>query len=169
MDYKRMELIKIDYGSNKLNISFCLVSAIFIGASIFTMLTCKTCTPFKDYYAVLNDEQKGIYKEVVDERQKSYIYGLVLGTVVGLIYLYFVRGTLNVISHSCGFTAVVLFTQYMFYQMYPKKVYMLQVLEAGDQIDKWLDVYKHMKFRYHYGMLLGLVGYLLLSYGVLKL
>jgi hypothetical protein len=160
---------QLNYESNKLNISFCLVSAIFIGASIFTMLTCKSCTPFKDYHDSLNNEQKGIYNDVVDQRQKIYIYGLVFGIVIGFIYLYFIKGTINIVSHSCAFTTIILFIQYMFYQLYPKNVYMLQVLEAGDQIDKWLDVYKHMKFRYHYGMLLGLVGYLLLSYGVLKL
>ena len=152
---------------NKINISFCLISSIFIGASIFTMLTCKTCKPFKDYENALNNEQKVIYNDVIDSRQKIYIYGLVFGAIIGFIYLYFVKGTTNVISHSCAFATIVLFTQYIVYQLYPKKIWMLQVLNTGDQVDKWLDVYKHMKFRYHYGMLLGLAGYILLSYGIL--
>ncbi len=56
-------------------------------------------------------------------------------------------------------------TQYLVYQLYPKKQWMLNSLETREQIDGWLDVYKYMKTKYHLGMALGLVGFILAAYG----
>jgi len=56
----------------------------------------------------------------------------------------------------------------MYYMLYPKSAYMVNNLENKDQSSKWLAVYKTMQYKYHVGMILGLVGYFLLSYGLLK-
>ena len=153
---------------NSEKISYCLVAAIFLGASIFTMLTCKSCSPFVEYENSLNLKQKLVYKQVVSERQSNYIKGLVLGSVIALFYLYFNLGTINPLRHACIFVAIALFVQYLYYNLVPKSIYMLEVLNTPDQVKKWLEVYKTMKMRYHIGMLLGLIGYFIFAYGIFK-
>ena len=153
---------------NSENISFCVVAAIFLGASIYTMITCNKCSPFIEYEQSLNPEQKVLYKQIVEERQKIYLTGLVLGTILAFAYLYFNKLDLNPLKNSCIFVAIALITQYMYYMLYPKSAYMVNNLENKDQSSKWLAVYKTMQYKYHIGMILGLVGYFLLSYGLLK-
>ena len=67
------------------SLSFCVIAAIFIGASIYTMITCKSCSPFVEYEQSLNEEQKQIYMKVVEERQKIYLTGLVLGSFLAFV------------------------------------------------------------------------------------
>jgi len=150
------------------NITFCVVAAIFLGASIYTIITCKQCSPFIEYEKSLNSEQKVLYTQIVEERQKIYLTGLILGTILAFAYLYFNKLDLNPLKHSCIFVAIALVTQYMYYMLYPKSAYMVNNLENKDQSSKWLAVYKTMQYKYHVGMILGLVGYFLLSYGLLK-
>ncbi|QKF94768.1 hypothetical protein QKU48_gp1310 [Fadolivirus algeromassiliense] len=153
---------------NSESISFCIVAAIFVGASVYTMLTCKSCSPFVEYEQSLNQEQKQIYQNVVNERQKIYLTGLVVGTVLALLYLYGSNLELSPLKHSCIFVGIALATQYLYYMLYPKSVHMVTLMESQDQLKKWNAVYKHMQYRYHVGMVLGLVGYFLFSYGVKK-
>jgi hypothetical protein len=146
---------------------YLLIACIFIGASIYTMIKCKECPPFIEYKATLNDKQKRAYNDIVAERQNIYLKGLVVGSIVGLVYLWHNHGSINIYTHSIVFTAITLGIQYLFYMLYPKSKWMLNVLETREQIDGWLEVYKFMKGRYHIGMLLGLMGYLTLSYGTM--
>ena len=152
---------------NGKTLSFCLIAAIFVTASIYTMLTCKNCSPFLEYKQSLSEEQKELYDQIVDEREKIYLHGLVLGIVVALAYLYFVSGTLNPMSHACVFVGIALAVQYSYYQLAPKSSWMLNSLTNKEQVDQWLEVYKFMKRRYHMGMLLGAFGYLMFAAGIL--
>jgi len=147
-------------------ISYCVVAAIFIGASFLTIFSCKSCGTFVDYQNSLDDKQKQVYEKIVNERQMIYIVGLIIGSLIALGYLYATKGTLNPISNSCIFTAIAMSTQYMIYTLYPKSDHMIKYLDNADTREKWLNVYNTMKFRYHVGMLLGLVGYFALSYGL---
>lgn len=153
---------------NTKSVSFCLVATIFVAASVYTMLTCKTCGPFQDYRQSLTEEQIALYEQIIDERQKIYLHGLILGTVVAVAYLYWVSGTLNPLAHSCAFVGIAMAIQYIYYQLAPKSAWMLNSLTNKEQVDNWLEVYKFMKGRYHTGMLLGAVGYMALAMGVLN-
>lgn len=147
----------------------CLVSAIFLGASIYTTLKCSECPPFKEYQDSLNEEQKNIYKNIVEERKKIYIKGMIFGILLGLGYIYYFKGSMDIIKHSCIFTAIALFTQYLTYNLHKKATYMVRHLENSDQAKKYNDVYVETKYRYHFGMVLGIIGYFLLSNGLLRL
>ena len=147
-------------------LSFCVIASIFIGASIYTMLTCKSCSPFLEYEQSLDAEQAQIYKSVLEERQKIYLNGLVLGTLLSFVYLYFNNMEFNPLTNSCVFVAIVLSTQYLYYTLYPKTHNMVTLMKNQSQLKKWHAVYKHMQHRYHLGMVLGLIGYFLLSYGL---
>ena len=47
----------------------------------------------------------------------------------------------------------------------PKKDWMLNHLKTPEQNKQWLEVYKQMKFKWHFGFLIGLVGYGIMCYG----
>lgn len=145
----------------------CIISAIFLGASLYTILTCKNSQTFLDYENSLDLEQKNMYNKIVAERRGLYFKGLIIGSILAMLYLIYVKKTDNPLTHSCAFVAIAMFVQYMVYTLSPKSDYMIRHMKNGDQVDKWLEVYKTMKNRYHMGMLLGLVGYFLFSFGIL--
>ena len=145
--------------------TYCLIASIFIGASIMTTLKCTDCAPFSSYNNTLNNEQKELYKQIKSERMNIYIKGMVLGCIIAAIYYYSVLGTEKTIEHTCALVSIIMGTQYLVYQLHPKTNWMLNSLTNREQIDEWLEVYKHMKGKYHMGMLLGIIGFGLLSYG----
>jgi hypothetical protein len=108
-------------------------------------------------------KQKKLYESIVDERLSIYLQGVVIGVIISLVYLYFIKGTTDVLKHSCIFTSISLFVQYIYYSLTPKSAWMVTNLKNQEQTQDWLDVYKFMKYRYHMGMVLGLIGYFLLS------
>ena len=150
------------------SVSFCVIAAIFIGASIYTMVTCSTCSPFVEYEKSLDSEQLRMYKQIVTERKNIYLGGLVLGSLLALLYLYTNGLELGAVGNSCIFVAIAMSTQYLFYMLYPKSNYMVTSMKNEEQLNKWLAVYKHMQNRYHVGMLLGLVGYFLFAFAIQK-
>jgi len=145
--------------------TYCLIASIFLGASLLTTIKCTDCAPFSQYEQTLDEEQKQLYKEIKTERAGIYVKGLLLGMIFGGLYFYNVMGTDYTLAHSCAILSIIMGTQYLVYQLHPKKNWMLNSLKTREQIDGWLEVYKHMKGKYHLGMLLGLVGFGLLSYG----
>jgi uncharacterized protein YacL len=143
--------------------SYCLLSFALIGASIFTMLGCKSCDPFIAYEESLDENQKEIYANILREREKIYLYGLILGILLSSLYLYFSNKS-YVKYNVCIFTSIILVTQYLFYMLYPKTHYMLEFMKNQDQVNKWLEVYKTMQNRYYLGGLFGIAGFLILGY-----
>lgn len=151
-----------------MKISLCIVASAFIGASLYTTLTCDKCKPHKDYRDSLGPAQKKIYLEIVENRKNLYIQGLIFGLLVAFIYLWYTKNTVNPLPNSCLFSTIVLCSQYFYYTLMKKNKYMLNYLTNKDQIDGWLDVYKTMQNKYHIGMMLGIIGYILLGYGIAK-
>jgi|LakMenEpi03Aug12_release.lakeMendotaPanAssembly.Ray.scaffolds.fasta_scaffold513082_2 hypothetical protein len=146
-------------------LSYCAVAAIFIGASIYTMMTCKKCSPFLEFETSLTPQQKHMHSQIIKERERIYLSGLILGTLLAFVYLYGYGLSMNPLKSSCVFVAIALATQYIYYMLAPKSQYMVTEMNNKDQLEKWLAVYKHMQYRYHFGMVLGLIGYFLFAYG----
>lgn len=149
-----------------MKLEYCVISLALLGASFYTMLTCKQCQPFLKYQQSLNPIQQKLYQYTVYERTKLYVHGMILGILLASVYLYFTKGRIEPIKNSCIFTSIILTVQYLYYSLAPKKLYMLNILTNKDQVNNWLDVYKTMKFRYHMGLLLGIIGFFMLSYGI---
>jgi len=143
--------------------SYCLLSFLFIGASLYTMFTCETCTPFIEYKKSLSPKQMQMYQNVSRERVNLASQGLILGTILSIFYLYIFKNTFDIFTNSCAFTGIVLLTQYLYYMLMPK-MSMLPQLNTQEQIEGWFSVYKFMQYRYHFGMLLGAIGYFILAY-----
>jgi len=145
-----------------MKLELCLVAFMFVGASLYTMLNCTKCPPFTSYFDSLDNKQKYLYLSIVEERKKLAMWGLMLGLLLAFFYLFFMKNKINIFMNGCAFAGIVLLTQYLFYMLYPKTDYMVLHLKQ-EQMEGWLNVYKQMQYRYHMGMLLGVVGYFLLG------
>lgn len=135
--------------------SYCLVSFALIGASIYTILNYASC---KEFEKSLDEEQLASYKKIVGERRNLYIWGLILGILLSVLYIYF-GGKHN----NCVFTAIIFGTQFMFYMLAPKGRTMMEMLKNEEQLKLYAKLHRNMQFKFFMGALIGIVGFLILG------
>ena len=138
---------------------YSIIGLGLLGGSILTGITTLFCKDCKDFENTLSSEQLVKYRRVSKNRFTHYIIGLVLGLVLAIGYFYLIHRNSTPLDfkHVSVILAIVLGVQYMYYSLVSKQ-YMLPELTNDQQREKYLAVYKTMKFRYHLGILLGLVG-----------
>jgi len=114
-----------------------------------------------DFILTLNNKQKKIYKGIIVERFRIYIFGMILGLFLGISYLY-------VYSEEkfkvCKFIAIVMLTKLTFYYFYPKSDFMLYHLTEKDQIKAWTDMYRNYKNAWRNSLIVTIIAYILLSF-----
>ena len=142
----------------------CLIAVGMFSGQLYVMLNSNKKVLFERFDSLLDKEQKGIYKKIINQRMNLYIQGMVLGLVLGFVYLCMVPS--KTMGRSCLFTIIVLGTNYFYYMLMPKSNYMVPHLTTVEQRVAWLDIYKEMQSRCKIGFLLGLVSYLILGYFV---
>ena len=139
----------------------------FIGfALLFGMIFCIFSArniEQQEFVNTLDARQLDVYKSIVTFRFNLWLQGLVLGIVIAIAVLYFLNSKFNTYGNALLFTAILLFVNYIFYTLYPKPAWMLDFTKNNKQVKEWLDVYKFMKIRYHWGMLAGIAAFFLLS------
>lgn len=113
---------------------------------------------------LLTEKQKKIYHKIKIDRIIIALKGCVLGIALSLAYKILVAKDYNPFSLSCIYSLIYSVTQYLFYSLHPKKDWMIKHLKGKKQVNAWLKNYKIMKFRWHYGLLMGIVGYGLFCY-----
>lgn len=145
-------------------LSYCLVGSAFIGSMILTMLASKKSKRFADFMVMLDENQKQVYKSIIDERMSIYIQGMVIGIVVGIIVVFNSKLSNNV--KICMFITIALGINYFYYILTPKSTYMLEHLSSVEQNVAWLGIYKEMKLRCHIGAVMGILGYILIGRGL---
>ena len=144
-----------------MNITICSVAVVFLLSSIFMMFM-KDEKLFTKFMNTLNDDQKNIYFKIIRERTMLYIGGMILGMVLGFIYLFTnKRSGLNI----CVFITIVFVTQIVFYKVYPKSTYMLYHLDDPKQVSAWTDIYTYMKKIWMFSFFLAIVSYIIFAYG----
>ena len=142
-----------------MNITICSVAVVFILSSIFMMFL-KDDKLFSKFMNTLNDDQKKIYFKIIRERIMLYIGGMILGMVLGFIYLFMNKRTgLNI----CAFITIVFVTQVVFYKIYPKSTYMLYHLDNPKQVSAWTDIYTYMKKIYMLSFIFAIISYILIG------
>ena len=144
-----------------MQINSCLIGITLLLSSIYMSYMKKDNQLFIDFMDLLDDEQKDIYQNIIYERTKIYIIGMILGLSMGIFYLY-KNETGN--YKVCKFLAIVLSIKLGFYYFHPKSPLMLYSLNKKEQIDAWADIYTDMKHRWIKSLVVGFVGYLLLAY-----
>ena len=137
----------------------CAVGITLLLSSVFMNLN-KDDVLFKKFHDSLNTKQKKIYLHIVRERLTIYVLGLFIGTMSGIYYLYTYK---NDKYRLCKFLAIVYILQLGIYYIYPKHPLMLNYLTSKEQVSNWAQIYSYMKNSWIKSLLLGFIGYLILS------
>jgi len=139
----------------------------FIGfALLFGMLFCIFSArniEQQEFIKTLDAKQLDVYKTIITFRFNLWLQGLVLGLAIAVVVLYFLNPKFNTYGNALLFTSILLAVNYLFYTLYPKPAWMLEFTKNNKQVKEWLDVYKFMKTRYHWGMVAGIAAFFLLS------
>ena len=148
----------------------CAIAVGLIVMSLATLIGTKKSLLLHTFMDTLNDKQKGIYYEIIQQRFGYFIQGKILGLLIAGAYLYHaLQNNMEVNSIVCMVVLIIFSTQYIYYKMMPKTKWMLEYLDKPDQIKSWLEVYKYMNHRLHGGFLFGIIGYGLLVWSQLTI
>ena len=118
---------------------------------------------FRKFQNLLNDKQVNIYHSIVQERIKIYTIALVSGLIAAFSYYYIYPKRPY---KWCSFLAIAYIVKLGVYYFYPKSPLMLYSLTTKEQTDAWADIYTEMKYRYRISLLIGFIGYLIISSGL---
>ena len=138
----------------------CGIASAFFGGMLFLSLNPYKYEILEQYLATLDENQLSIFRKIHKERMQIYLLGLVLGLLLGFIYL---NVSKNSVARTCTFVSIVMGVNYLFYMIYPKSTYMIKHLNNEKQITEWQNVYRTMQYRQYMGMVLGLVAYVIVS------
>ena len=110
----------------------------------------------------LNKKEQMHYKDIITHRRNIYFQGLFFGLICSIIFILYnkLKNKTMILFCALSITFVV---NYFYYILYPKKAYLLSILDTKKENQAWLDIYKSMQFRYHFGFLLGLIFALFLQ------
>jgi hypothetical protein len=100
-------------------------------------------------------KEKIVYQNIVSNRRNIYYSGLFLGIIIACIFLYLTKST-NYYYKLFSAIALTFFINYFYYILYPKPVYMLEILDTNKENRAWLKIYRYMQIRYHLAFLFGL-------------
>ena len=139
-----------------MNYLYCAIITAFACATLFITLSAQKGEKYRKLNSLLNNKQKRIYNKIIKERTKINLNGYLVGAVIS--YLLF-RNSKNIKNKNCVIAATAAFIHYMYYTLSPKTDYLLNHLTTPEQNKAWLEMYKHMKFKYHSGFLFGIVTY----------
>jgi uncharacterized protein YacL len=147
-------------------INNCALGIALIAATIFTSLASKSDPVFQKYLTTLNTEQIHAFREIVANRTSLYLQGTIFGIILVIMLAIFGYKQLSPFTNGCTFVVIVLLTQYFYYILMPKNDWMLNHLKNQEQIQGWLGVYREMSLRWHWGLVVGLIGFFLLGRGL---
>jgi len=143
-----------------MQISPCLIGITLLISSIYSSFMKKDDNIFIKFMNSLDPGQKVIYSEIVFERIMIYVMGMILGLFLGI---YYILTNKTDTYRICKFLCIVFGTKLLFYYFYPKKPLMLYSLKNQKQVSAWADIYSHMKSRWIKSLMVGFIGYLILS------
>lgn len=144
----------------------CSLAVGFVAASLLVMIT-KSDKHLKLRNA-LEEQSRGAYDKIVAERTKLFIKGSIIGLIAALLFYFWAKNKMNNVSIVCLFISIIFIVQVLFYILTPKSDYILNHIKTQEQAKLWYDVYKDMKFKYHLGFIIGIVGYGVLCYSMAK-
>ena len=143
-----------------MKISPCLIGITLLISSIYMSYMKRDDDIFIQFMNTLDPEQMVIYSEIVLERLMIYVMGMVIGLFLGI---YYILTNPNDDYRVCKFLCIIFLTKLLFYYFYPKKPLMLYSLKTDEQVEAWANIYSEMKNRWKKSIIVGLIGYLILS------
>jgi hypothetical protein len=143
-----------------MKISPCLIGITLLISSIYMSYMKKDNDIFIEFMNTLDPEQMVIYSEIVFERLMIYVLGMIIGLVIGI---YYALTNPKDDYRVCKFLCIIFITKLLFYYFYPKQPLMLYSLKTEEQVEAWANIYSGMKNRWKKSIIVGLIGYLILS------
>ena len=141
----------------------CVIGITFLLASIYSTIYKPNKDIFRKFQNLLNDQQVNIYHSIVRERIKIYTIAVVSGLLAAYSYYYIYPKRPY---KWCSFLAIAYIVKLGVYYFYSKSPLMLYSLTTKEQTDAWADIYTEMKYRYRISLLIGFIGYLIISSGL---
>ncbi len=144
---------------------YCLIGAVLVGSMIAVMMG-KNSAADKQFKASLSADQYAKYETIRQERLQIFIQGIALGAVLAAVYVVMYAKQYGTLINSCVITTLVLGTCYLYYTVM-RKTMMLQYL-SHQQVPLWTDLYREYQYRSAMGMIIGAVGFFVISWGLSK-
>jgi uncharacterized protein YacL len=141
----------------------CGIAFGFLG-KMFYSLQGYGSNEIKAFQESLDKEQTQKYMEIVEYRTYLFLMGILIGTVLGIIYLFFSKNFKYTLVNICIFIIIVFGVAIFYYFISKKPGYMLDYLTNHEQVKKWNDVYVDMQRRNLLGFSYGFIGYILLAW-----
>ena len=127
----------------------CVLALAFISASLFVMLNTEKDAKLVHFVELLTPEQQKLYEKVRNERRSIYIHGFLIGFVVSMFALYFMKTKMNRMGNLCMVGAITFTISYFYYILTPKKYEMITSLDKKEEREAWWEVHKVMQKYYH--------------------
>lgn len=143
----------------------CAIAFAFIGGMLWLVIAANR-TVINNFTKNLDVKQMKIMEEIKKMRFQLWIRGLFFGFIIALLAARFLPvdfGGEN--SNACAIAAIAMGINYFYYMFSSKPIEMIDYLRP-DQIEDWKLVKNEMQFKYHVGIVLGLVGSFLLTKGL---
>ena len=137
----------------------CIIGITLLIGSLSMTIQKRDSSIFTNFYRLLDDEQKIIYEKIVKERLMIYVTGMILGLGLGIFYYSRSKDKYKL----CKFLAIIYLVKLGFYKIYPKSPLMLYSLTNQEQVKAWADIYTEMKHKWIKSVVIGFIGYLLIS------
>jgi len=143
----------------------CALAVAFLVAYFYIMLSQKKLLVSE---AVLQEGLGEIYDKIVDERAKIFILSSVIGIIGGIIYIIWRKNKVQTIPLICTAILIFFLIQMFIYTIYPKSDYILNHITNNEEARAWLNIYNQMKKNFIVGFIIGLVGYTLLCWALIR-
>jgi uncharacterized protein YacL len=147
----------------------CSIALIFLIGSLYTNFNIDKSKYILPFIESLTPELKQKYIEISKERKNIYMKGLLYGLLLSIVIagVFYKITSFNYISSICFVSAVSLLTAFFYYIITPKTS-IITDLDNEKQRTAWLNIYKHMQYNYHFGLLLGIIGASIYAYSICK-
>lgn len=150
--------------------SWCYVAIVFLVANLYISFTADKTERKGKFYDTLSLEEINRYEAIVRERRDIYLKGYIFGLIISILFLYGAKGIRRTSMINTGLICIVgaitLVCNYLFYIIHPKSDYMVLHLNSKIQRERWHDIYRHMQFKYHFGLILGIAASMLFAKSV---
>jgi hypothetical protein len=140
--------------------SYCILGIVLTFGMIFTMFNVDKNNLKQKFYQSLNSTQKYKYENIINERRNIFFKGYLIGLLISLSVVTYLPKNFDRICFSAGFTTLF---NYLFYILHPKSFYIITELDHPLKRQLWLNIYRMMQFKYHFGLVLGIVASILIS------
>lgn len=129
-----------------------LLGSSLLFASFYTSYSSKS--EMKKFKSKISSESIKKYNEIIKERSKIYIFGLIIGVTTVLILKNILRFK-NKLHKLTTYSFIIFMTAIIYYTLSPKSDYMLNHINNNNESKAWLEIYKNMKHKYITGIILG--------------